>query len=69
MRCCGPIATGCSDVLVQQGVSCLLSIDPKVDFDYVYNVPDDQPVGTFCITRTSTVPAQYRSAAAWRVFC
>ena len=25
----------------------MLSIDPKVDFDYVYNVPDDQPAGTF----------------------
>ena len=25
----------------------LLSINPKVDFDYVYNVPDDQPAGTF----------------------
>ncbi len=25
----------------------LLSINPKVDFDYVYNVPDDHPAGTF----------------------
>lgn len=25
----------------------MLSINPKVDFDYVYNVPDDHPAGTF----------------------